>query len=114
MSPQNKLKIEEALNPKPLFPINASTKPRIEVLDYKNLGNDLQLTVGRDCSIDKLTYKVTFMLSQLYAWKIKRLHIQSAFLNLSNAEREFLMSNTTPREWAELWRNNSIDKEPFK
>ena len=58
--------------------------------------------VWRVCSITNQKYLVCVPLAQFNAWRNGAL-IQDAMSELTAEQREFLISNTTPSEWNEMF-----------
>jgi len=49
-------------------------------------------------------YTVTVLVKDLLRWKSGRLLAQEAFYYLTPEQREFLITDTTPGEWNEMWK----------
>lgn len=60
------------------------------------------VTVQRQCTVSKKLYSVSISVYQWADWKSGKL-IQDAMPDLSDDQREFLITNTTPEEWNEMW-----------
>ncbi len=62
-----------------------------------------QSTCSKLCSITKKIYSVTIDTTQWHKWHYGREFIQNVMPELPIADREFLISGTTPKEWDSLF-----------
>jgi hypothetical protein len=71
---------------------------------YKVLNlTDDKISCQRRCDITDTIYSVVVDKSAYNAWK-SGAFAQDAFPNLTNDQREFLISGTTPAEWDEMFK----------
>ena len=52
-----------------------------------------------ECSLDEMSQR-------WFNWQMRGMFIQNAFDNLSNDEREFLITGITPAEWNEIFKDS--------
>jgi hypothetical protein len=59
------------------------------------------MKITRTSILTNITHEreIDITAEQLFAWKIRNMHIQDAMPNVSAGDREFLMTGITPEEW---------------
>lgn len=58
-----------------------------------------KITVNKVCTVSDIVYTVKAHWELFHWWLAERRKIQNVFPNLTDNQREFLISGTTPAEW---------------
>ena len=57
----------------------------------------------KECNVTKEEYSVSIPLLAYMTWRQEKKLIQTVFPEMSQEDREFLISGTTPAEWEKMW-----------